>query len=187
MVLAWMPKDWHQCWTTYEWWRDIGTGLLGVVAALIVGSLTIWVAAKSNRIAENTQEFQKLVREEDARRDLRERLREERLDRSDIAGKIYEYASKRREESLGRQFSASEMPPGLLRGVILDQAEYLGVADTVRSILEDIDGVLNPQSVGGVSIEATIATATLLSANIDNAVRGWVRSGKYQRVGRNTD
>ena len=183
MLLEWMPKDWHESVSSYEWWRDIGTGLLGVFAAVSVGLVTVWVAAKSNRIAANTQEFQNQVRAEDERRAIRERLRDERLDRSDIAGKIYEYASKRREESLGRQLSVSEMPPGLLRGVILDQAEYLGVAETVRTIVEDIDGVLNPQSVSGASLEATLATASLMSAYIDNSVRGWVRSGEYQRVG----
>lgn len=47
-----LTTDWHPFWVSYEWWRDIGTGLLTVVAALLVGASTLSVAIRSHLLAE---------------------------------------------------------------------------------------------------------------------------------------
>ncbi|SBN64439.1 hypothetical protein GA0004736_3399 [Curtobacterium sp. 9128] len=172
-------SDWHP-FNSYEWWRDIGTGLLGVLAALFIGAATIAVAAKSNSIADRTRSFQELVTREEQARNLRETLREARLDRSAVAGKLYEYVAKRREEALGRQFQPSEMPPGLLRGIILDQAKYLGVQEPVGEILDDIDRGLTAELVSAPTLSNTVAAAALLAGAFENRIQAWVREGTYR-------
>lgn len=42
--------EWHDYWT-YEWWRDIGTGLLTVTAAVLVGASTLTVAIRSHLLS----------------------------------------------------------------------------------------------------------------------------------------
>lgn len=48
--------DWHPFWISYEWWRDIGTGLMSVATAAIVGGTTIAVAVRSQRMARSAQD-----------------------------------------------------------------------------------------------------------------------------------
>lgn len=79
--------EWHP-WFSYEWWSDIGTGLLGVVAATIVGGVTVWVALRSNRVARETVEYTKRVRAEDEKREERDRLRQSQLERIAFAGLV---------------------------------------------------------------------------------------------------
>lgn len=45
-----MP-EWHPIWISYEWWRDIGTGALGVVAAVLTAAATLVVAVRSHLLA----------------------------------------------------------------------------------------------------------------------------------------
>lgn len=62
-----LTTDWHEPWTTYEWWRDIGVG--GITGA---GSIAIAVAAlavslyavKLNRRAVDAQDTAERVRHE---------------------------------------------------------------------------------------------------------------------------
>ncbi len=179
--------DWHASFT-YEWWRDIGTGLLsvlagllGVFASVIIGLLALIVARKSNAIADRTRAFQELVTNEEKARNLREVLREARLDRSAVAGKLYEYVAKRREQALGRQWQISELPPELLRDAIVEQAKYLGVEDDVREILADIDSELNLHTVSSPAVLNTIVVAFQLATDFENRVQEWVRDGSYRR------
>lgn len=78
---------WHP-WFSYEWWAEIGTGLLGVVAATIVGGVTVWIARRSNRVAQETVEYTKRVRDEDEKRQERDRLRQAQLERIAFAGLV---------------------------------------------------------------------------------------------------
>jgi hypothetical protein len=51
-----MTTDWHPFWISYEWWRDIGTGLMSVAAALALGITTISVAIGSRRLAKKVSD-----------------------------------------------------------------------------------------------------------------------------------
>lgn len=46
-----MTTEWHPFWTSYEWWRDIGTGSLGVIAALLTAAATLFIAIRSHQLA----------------------------------------------------------------------------------------------------------------------------------------
>ncbi|ROS63889.1 hypothetical protein EDF42_2143 [Curtobacterium sp. PhB172] len=45
------PTDWHPSWITYEWWGDIGTGLLSFLAAAVIGGITVTIAIRSHILA----------------------------------------------------------------------------------------------------------------------------------------
>lgn len=68
-----LASDWHPPIESYEWWRDIGGGLLGVVAASIVGAVTLLVAWRSHRLARRVtdREERRIDRERDERYDAR--------------------------------------------------------------------------------------------------------------------
>lgn len=51
-----MDIDWHPFWISYEWWRDIGTGLLSVVGAVLIGASTVFVAFRSHALAKTVTE-----------------------------------------------------------------------------------------------------------------------------------
>ncbi len=46
-----MTTEWHPILTSYEWWRDIGTGSLGVIAAILTAAATLIVAIRSHQLA----------------------------------------------------------------------------------------------------------------------------------------
>ncbi|TPG05570.1 hypothetical protein [Curtobacterium flaccumfaciens] len=105
-----MATEWHP-WFSYEWWSEIGTGLLGVVAASIVGGVTVWVALRSNRVARETVEFTKRVREEDARRQEREELRHAQLERIGFGGLLRTWV--REVEEFERNNGGFDWPPAV--------------------------------------------------------------------------
>ncbi|MCS6559972.1 hypothetical protein NYQ31_16355 [Curtobacterium flaccumfaciens] len=43
--------EWHPAWTSYEWWGDIGTGLLSFISAVVIGGATVAIAVRSHRLA----------------------------------------------------------------------------------------------------------------------------------------
>jgi hypothetical protein len=67
------PSDWHPSWITYEWWGDIGTGLLSFLAAAVIGGITVTIAIRSHMLAGRS------VREakDRADRDTAERYRDQ--------------------------------------------------------------------------------------------------------------
>lgn len=67
------PTDWHSSWSTYEWWGDIGTGLLSFLAAVVIGGITVTIAIRSHQLARRSAREVK----ERADRDDAERYRDQ--------------------------------------------------------------------------------------------------------------
>ncbi|MFJ7289867.1 hypothetical protein ACIQUC_16260 [Curtobacterium sp. NPDC098951] len=168
-----------QPWFSYGWWSDIGTGLFGVIAALIIGGATIWVASRSNAIADRTRDFQDLVVREEEARNERERVRELRLDRAALAGKMYEYVAKTRERALGREFDFREYPPLLVRNQIDEQATYLGLRDQAVAILDDVDRAFSSGVIDHELDLVTTARAAMTTARFEVRIQTWVREGVF--------
>ena len=73
LLMTLLTMDWHPFWVSYEWWRDIGTGLLTVVSALLVGASTLIVAIRSHLLARavTERENKRLIAEADERYNAR--------------------------------------------------------------------------------------------------------------------
>lgn len=78
-----MTTEWHPSWISYEWWSDIGTGLLGALASLFVGGASVVVAFAALRIARRGHQLAKQAERRETRAaefDARERAASELVD-----------------------------------------------------------------------------------------------------------
>ncbi|PYY49023.1 hypothetical protein DEJ03_00325 [Curtobacterium sp. MCLR17_043] len=135
-----LTTEWHP-WFSYEWWSDIGTGLLGVVAATIVGGVTVWIALRTDRVARETVEFSKRVREADEQREERDRLRQAQLERISFAGLVRNWVSAVNEADVGPEGSENSAKVAALRTQLGDLAydfDQLGR----QELLEKIDAIV---------------------------------------------
>ncbi|MDR6574327.1 hypothetical protein J2X60_002986 [Curtobacterium sp. 320] len=83
--------DWHPV-DSYEWWRDVGTGSLGVIAAVLTAAATIWVAIRSHNLAKKVAE-DAAERADRDRRDAERRAEDDRADRyKDQLGRVIDSA-----------------------------------------------------------------------------------------------
>lgn len=148
-----MSTEWHPFWTSYEWWRDIGTGLLGVVAATIVGGVSVWLALRSNRVARETVEYTKRVRAEDEKREERDRLRQAQLERIAFASQVRLWI--RGVEDLERQGLDEDDGVSEARTQLDDQMYDFDHSGR-QELLSKIDEILatEPDPVDGIDREA---------------------------------
>lgn len=122
-----LAYDWHPEWISYEWWRDIGASVVGVVASAVVGVVALGVAFQGHRLA-------KRIRNDDEKRRQEEARRDEQRQRVDYAVQAREFAALlRRSKMLAEPevpFDELETYESALRDVAItlderEDAEYL--------------------------------------------------------------
>jgi hypothetical protein len=84
---------WLPGWLTYDWWTDIGTALVGALAATALGVATLVVAIRGHSL-------EKRIREEDDNRRAAEARREEQRQRVGFASQARHYAELLRDSKI---------------------------------------------------------------------------------------
>ncbi|MBT1674536.1 hypothetical protein [Curtobacterium flaccumfaciens] len=124
---------WLPAWLDYKWWTDIGTPLIGALAATALGVATLVVAIRGHSLANR-------IRKEDDDRRVVEARREEQRQRVDFATQARRFAELLRDSKIE---DAPLLPPYALENYeseLLDTAVTLDNQQDAEHLIERMKG-----------------------------------------------
>jgi hypothetical protein len=143
-----LTVDWP-AWFSYEWWRDVGIPVGGVLASTFIGVVALRVARRSNALAKETGDFAKAVKNAEDRRSEEERDKAARRERVEFVVLARRFNLMLRKDRLGEALPEDEMDADMYEAYLREVAATLDVPKAAEDLIDRMMVLFNPIRFGG--------------------------------------
>lgn len=143
-----LTVDWP-AWFSYEWWRDVGIPVGGLLASTFIGVVALRVARRSNALAKETADFAEKVKDAEDRRIEDERDKAARRERVEFVVLARRFNLLLRKECLGEPIPDEEMDLNMYEAYLREVATTLDAPKAANDLVDRMMVLFGPIRYSG--------------------------------------